>query len=312
MRRRWQIVLFVAVAMVAAACSSTADTTTTTQAPTTTAATATTGAPEPTTTTEAPDECAVDALNLVSPGVLTVATGEPAFPPWVSGADGANFDDPESKTGFEAALVYEIAAEMGFTDDQVVWVRTGFNEAVTAGPKSFDFNIQQYSITETRDEVVDFSDPYYTTQQAVIGLPDSAVIGVTTFADLKDAKLGAEIGSTSLDFIEDVIQPDQQAAVYDSTVDAKSALEAGQLDGIVTDLPTAYFIAAVEIEGAVIAAQFGTTAAEPDQFGMLFAEGNSLVGCVNEALGALSAAGRLTALEQEWLAQAGVIVTINN
>jgi len=289
MRRTWPIALLVVVALVAAACSSTDDTTTT--------------------TVEAMS-CAVEDLELITSGTLTVATGEPAFPPWVSGADGENFDDPASKTGFEAALVYEIAGELGFSDDQVVWVRTGFDEAVAVGPKSFDFNIQQYSITDTRDEVVDFSDPYYTSPQAVIGLPGSSVIGATTMEDLQGAKLGAEIGSTSLDFIEDVIQPTQQAAVYDSTVDAKSALEAGQLDGIVTDLPTAYYIASVEIEGAVIAVQFGASAADPDQFGILFADGNSLVDCVNEALGTLSDAGTLAALEQEWLAQAGGIVTI--
>ena len=289
MRRTWPIALLVVVALVAAACSSTDDTTTT--------------------TVEAMS-CAVEDLELITSGTLTVATGEPAFPPWVSGADGENFDDPASKTGFEAALVYEIAGELGFSDDQVVWVRTGFDEAVAVGPKSFDFNIQQYSITDTRDEVVDFSDPYYTSPQAVIGLPGSSVIGATTMEDLQGAKLGAEIGSTSLDFIEDVIQPTQQAAVYDSTVDAKSALEAGQLDGIVTDLPTAYYIASVEIEGAVIAVQFGASAADPDQFGILFADGNSLVDCVNEALGTLRDAGTLTALEEEWLAQAGGIVTI--
>lgn len=198
---------------------------------------------------------------------------------------------------------------MGFTDDQVVWVRTGFDDAIAVGP-SFDLNIQQYAINATRDEVVDFSDPYYTSPQAVIGLADSAVIGATTMEDLRSSKLGAEIGSTSLDFIEDVIQPTEQAAVYDTTVDAKSALEADQLDGIVTDLPTAYYIAAVEIEGGIIAVQFGASAAEPDQFGMLFAEGNSLVDCVNEALGTLRDAGTLAALEQEWLAQAGGIVTI--
>lgn len=292
MRRTWPIVLLVVMALIAAACSDDADDTSTT-------------APA-----EEAMSCAIDDLELITPATLTVATGEPAFPPWVSGADGENFDDPESKTGFEAALVYEIAAELGFTDDQVVWVRTGFDEAVAVGPKSFDFNIQQYSITDTRDEVVDFSDPYYTAPQAIVVLPGSVVIGATSVDDLKDAKLGAELGSTSLDFIEDVIQPNEQAAVYDSTVDAKSALEAGQLDGIVVDLPTAYFIAAVEIEGAVIAVQFGASAAAPDQFGMLFAEGNSLVACVNEALAALSDAGTLTALEQEWLAQDGGIVTI--
>jgi polar amino acid transport system substrate-binding protein len=289
MQRRWSIVLLVVMAMLAAAC----------------------GTDDATTDEDGTTSCAVDDLNLITAGTLTVATGEPAFPPWVSGADGANFDDPESKTGFEAALVYELAAEMGFTDDQVVWVRTGFDEAVVAGPKTFDFNIQQYSITAARDEVVDFSDPYYTTRQAVVGLPGSAVVGVTSLDDLKDARLGASIGSTSFDFIEDVIQPNTKAAVYDTVADAKAALDADQLDGIVVDLPTAYYIAAVEIEGAVIAAQFGPTAAAPDQYGMLFAEGNSLVACVNTALGALRAAGRLDALEEEWLAQGGGIVTIS-
>jgi polar amino acid transport system substrate-binding protein len=289
MQRRWSIVLLVVMAMLAAAC----------------------GTDDTTTDGDGTTSCAVDDLNLITAGTLTVATGEPAFPPWVSGADGANFDDPESGTGFEAALVYEIAAEMGFTADQVVWVRTGFDEAVVAGPKTFDFNIQQYSFTSARDEVVDFSDPYYTTRQAVVGLPGSAVVGVTSLDDLKDARLGASIGSTSFDFIEDVIQPNTKAAVYDTVADAKAALDADQLDGIVVDLPTAYFIAAVEIEDAIIAAQFGPTAAAPDEYGLLFAEGNSLVGCVNQALGALRAAGRLDALEEEWLAQGGGIVTIS-
>ncbi len=290
MRSRWLIILTLAVALVGTAC----------------------GSDEETGTTAEAMSCAVEDLELVAPGMLTVATGEPAFPPWVSGFDGANFDDPESKTGFEAALVYELAAEMGFSDDEVVWVRTGFDEAVTAGPKSFDFNIQQYAITDVRDEVVDFSDPYYVAHQSVVALPGSLAIGAGSLADLKPLKLGAEIGSTSLDFIEDVIQPDQEAAVYDTTVDAKSALEAGQLDGIVVDLPTAFYIASVEIEGAVIAAQFGTTATAPDEFGMLFAEGNSLVGCVNDALATLRDNGTLAALEEEWLALGGDVVTIDN
>jgi polar amino acid transport system substrate-binding protein len=316
-------VMLIALAMVAAACGGDDagdDTTTTTAAATTTTAadTTTTTAADTTTTTAADttttttvEACTVDQLNLVEPGVLTVATGEPAFPPWVSGIDGENFDDPASKTGFEAAFVYELAAELGFSDDQVVWVRTGFDEAIAPGPKGWDFNIQQYSITETREEVVDFSIPYYETRQALIALADSPVIGATSLADLADAKLGAQIGTTSLDYIEDVIQPNEQAAVYDTNSDAKSALEARQLDGIVVDLPTAYFITAVEITDATIVAQFAAPATEPDRYGLLFAEGNSLVTCVNGAIETLSAAGVLDALEQEWLAQGGGLVTIS-
>lgn len=255
--------------------------------------------------------CAIADLNLITADTLTVATGEPAFPPWVSGPDGANFDDPASGTGFEAALVYALAAEMGFTDDQVTWVRTGFDEAIAPGPKTFDFNLQQYSITEAREEVVDFSDPYYTTAQALVAFPDSAVAGATSLADLKGVNLGAQIGTTSLDFIEDVIDPDNQAAVYDTNVDAKSALDAGQIDGIVVDLPTAYYVTAVEIEGSVIVAEFEAASAAPDEYGLLFADGNSLVGCVNEALDTLRDSGALAALEDEWLVSAGGLVSIS-
>ena len=222
MKRQLGLVLFVALALVAAACgdSDTADTTTTTAttAATTTTTTTTTAATTTSTTqattTTTVDECAIDQLDLVEPGVLTVATGIPVFPPWMGVGDD-NFDVPESKTGFEGALVYDIAAGLGFSDDQVTWVRTDFFEVIAPGPKGFDFNIQQYSISADRDEVVDFSDIYYTTTQALVTLADSEFAGVTTLADLKEAKLGAAIGTTSLDFIEDIIQPDTQPNVYD-------------------------------------------------------------------------------------------------
>jgi len=255
--------------------------------------------------------CAVEDLALVTEGTLTVATGEPAFPPWVGTTAGENFDEPESGTGFESALVYALAEELGFSDDDVEWVRTGFDEAIAPGEKSYDFNLQQYSITEERDEVVDFSDPYYVTKQALVAFPDSSVADATSLADLKDATLGAQIGTTSLDFIEEVIEPDTRASVYDSNVDAKSALEASQIDGIVLDLPTAYFVTAVEIEGSVIVAEFEAEASEPDEFGLLFAEGSPLLPCVNEALATLRDNGTLAALEDEWLVSAGGLVSIS-
>ena len=264
-----------------------------------------------TTTTAAAQSCEVADLYLITPDQLTVATGEPAFPPWVGTPDGENFDVPESGTGFESALVYALADEMGFTHDQVVWVRTGFDEAIAPGPKDFDFNLQQYTISADREQVVDFSDPYYSNAQALVAFPDSVVAGATTFADLRDAKLGVQIGTTSLDYIEQVIQPTTQAAVYDTTVDAKAALEAGQIDGLVVDVATAYYITAVEIEGSVIVAQFATPASAPDEFGLLFADGNPLRSCVNVALGALRAAGTLDALADQWLVDAGGLVVIS-
>ena len=303
-----------ALALVLAACGGDgAEDTTTTAA----AADTTTEAPAATTTTEGAttttgdgDECAVDNLDVVTPGQVTVATGEPVFPPWMGVGDD-NFDVPESGTGFEGALVYELADELDFSDDQVVFVRTGFDEAIAPGPKEWDFNIQQYSITEERDEVVDFSDPYYETRQALVTFPDSEYANATTIADLQDAVLGAAIGTTSLDFIENVIQPDTEPSVYDENVDVEAAMNADQIDGLVVDLPTAYFITAVQVEGSVIAGQFETQAADPDQFGLLFEEGNPLVECVNEALETLREAGTLAELEEEWLTQDGEIPTIS-
>jgi len=255
--------------------------------------------------------CAIEDLELVTAGTLTVATGEPAFPPWVGTTDGENFDVPESKTGFESAVAYEIATRLGFGDDQVTWVRTGFDEAIAPGPKDFDFNVQQYSITDERDEVVDFSEPYYVTQQALVTFADSSLVGATTLADLKGAKLGAQIGTTSLDFIEDVIKPDAEASVYDTNADAKSAMEAGQLDGIVVDLPTAFFITAVEIEGSVVAAAFSAEAAAPDEFGLLFAEGSTLRDCVDSVIEEMREDGTLASLEEQWLTQGSGVTVIS-
>lgn len=252
------------------------------------------------------DSCEIADLTLVTPGVLTVATGEPAFPPYVID------DDPENKQGFEAAVAYAVANEMGFTDDQVTWVRAGFNESIAVGPKTFDFNIQQYSITEEREEVVDFSDPYYETSQALVGYSDSAVVGTTSLADLKGYRLGAQIGTTSLAYIEEVIQPDTPALVFDDNTAAKAALDAQQVDALVFDLPTAYYITAVEMEGSEIIGVLETDDAGADYFGLLMQNESPLRNCVNEALSRLREAGTLDALAEEWMQGAGDIPTIGS
>lgn len=261
--------------------------------------------------TAAPESCAVADLNLVTPGTLTVATGEPAFPPWVGTPDGEFFDDPESGVGFESALVYAIASELGFANEDVVWTRIGFNEAIAPGEKPWDFNIQQYSITDDRKEVVDFSSPYYVTTQALIAYPDSPYASATSIDDLKDAVLGAQIGTTSLDFIENVIKPNTEPNVYDENVDLEAAMNAGQIDALVVDLPTGYFITAAQVEGSIIAGQFEAEAADPDEYGMLFAKGNSLVPCVNTALETLREDGTLQELQDTYLTQDGGIPTIS-
>jgi len=292
-----------------------AETTTTAAADTTTTAAATTTTVAETTTTAASGgiggTCAIENLNLVTAGVLTAGTGDPAFPPWVGTTDGENFDDPTSQTGFEAAVVYHVARTLGFEDDQVEWVRTGFDEVIAPGPKDFDFNIQQYSITDVREEVVDFSDPYYTTTQALVTNVGSSIEGVTSIAELADASLGAQIGTTSLEFIDNVIQPSVQSSVYNSTIDAITALDAEQIDGIVVDLPTAFFITAAQMDNGTIVGQFETPGQAPDNYGMLFAQDNPLVDCVNQALTILRDDGTLAELAGTWLTNSGDIVTIS-
>ncbi len=250
------------------------------------------------------DGAGCDPLPTVADGTLTVATGEPVFPPWMED------DDPTNEMGFESALVYALADELGV--ESVEWVRTGFDEAIALGEKDYDFNIQQYSITAERDEVVDFSTGYYQVEQAIIGPADSPAASAGTIADLKGLRLGAAIGTTSLDYIDNVIEPDNEAAVYDDNVDAKAAFDAGQIDGLVLDLPTAYFITAVEITDASIIGVLPRVGDSPEELGMLFTDGSALVACVDEALQSLRDAGTIEALEDEWLNQGGSIPTLGN
>lgn len=277
-----------------AACGSDDETTTeTTAAPATTAAPETSAAPETTAAAgSAAAECA--AGKTVGDGVLTIATGEPAFPPYVID------DAPESGQGFEAAVALAVARELGFEGDAVAWIRTPFDTVIGPGLKDFDFNLQQYTITEERKKTVSFSDPYYVTNQAVVGLADSAAAGAKSIADLKGVKFGAQASTTSLDFINEVIQPDTEPFVYEDNAGAKAALEAKQIDAIVVDLPTAFYIAAVEIEGASVIGQFPATSG--DEFGLLFDLDNPLVSCVNEALAGLTSDGTLAGIVQTWLA----------
>ena len=233
----------------------------------------------------------------IESGKLTIATGTPAFEPWVVG------DAPESGEGFEAAVAYAVAGELGYTNENVVWVRTGFDEAIQPGAKNFDFNLQQYSITDERKATVSFSDPYYSTNQAVVGFADSPVASATKLSELKELKFGAQSGTTSLDFINNVIQPTNEPFVYDDNAGAKAALEAKQIDAIVVDLPTAFYISAVEIEGSKVIGQFPLSdAVAADNFGLLFDKDNKLVDCVNTALGALKESGKLAEIEKTWLA----------
>ena len=242
--------------------------------------------------------------STITEGTLTIGTGSPAFSPWVEN------DAPESGEGFEAAVGMAIAAELGYEGENVVWVRTTFDEAIAPGEKNFDFNMQQYSITPEREETISFSDPYYSSNQAIVALADSPAEGATTVADLADVKFGAQAGTTSLTFINEIIKPTNEPFVYDDNAGAKAALEAGQIDAIVVDLPTGLYISAVEIEGTSVIGQFpGSAGGLTDDFGAVFTKDNPLVACVNTALATLKESGELAKIEQAWLSDnAGVPV----
>lgn len=241
------------------------------------------------------EENAAGELQTITAGKLTIGTGLPAYYPWVLE------DTPESGEGFESAVAYAVAEELGFAPEDVVWVRTTFEEAIQPGPKSFDFNLQQYSITEERKASVDFSSPYYNTAQTVITIAGSAAEGVTDLAGLKGLIIGAQTGTTSLKAIEDIIQPSAGAQVFNSNDDAKAALANGQVDAIVVDLPTAFYLTAVELEGGIILGQLEGAEAG-DSFGLVLDKDSPLTAAVTAAVDALRDSGRLAEIEKEWLA----------
>ena len=235
-------------------------------------------------------------------GKLALATGDPAYPPYMLD------DDPTSGEGFESAVALAVAKVMGFESDAVSWVRTSFDSAVAGSDTNFDFNLQQFSISEERLELVSFSDPYYTSNQAILGYADGPAKDVTKLSDLKKLKLGGAAGTTSLQFINDVIKPDTPAFEFSSNADAKAALDAGQIEAIISDVPTALYwsVASEEdggVPGALVFGQFPVDAGGAgDQWGLLFVKDSPLVECVNLALADLTSSGALAAITEQWMA----------
>jgi polar amino acid transport system substrate-binding protein len=244
-------------------------------------------------------ECAKDQLDLHEPGMLTVATDKPAYAPWFVD------DNPSNGQGFESAVAYAVADELGFSKDQVRWAVASFNSVIKPGDKDFDFDINQVSISDERQESVDFSSGYYDVAQAVVTIKGSKIAEADTIADLKSAKLGAQVGTTSYETIVDVVQPDEEPAVYDKNDDAKLALANGQIDGLVVDLPTALYLAAAELDDGVVVGQFASSSGTPEQFGLVLDLHSPLTGCVSAAVDSLRTKGTLEELETRWLTEAG-------
>ena len=243
--------------------------------------------------TSASASCAKADLATVTDGKLTIATGEPAYYPWIID------DKPETGNGFEGAVAYAVAKQLGFDAADVVWVRTTFDSAVTPGDKNFDFNLQQFSITADRQKAVDFSSPYYTAPQAIVSYKGSKIDGKTSLADLKGAKLGAAVGTTSLDAISNQIGATPQ--VFNDNAAGVSALKNKQIDGLVVDLPTAFYLSGVEVPKGLIVGQLPSTGAG-DQFGLLLSKGSKLTSCVSKAVDSITADGTLAAITDKWLA----------
>ncbi|MEU2541981.1 ABC transporter substrate-binding protein [Streptomyces iakyrus] len=242
--------------------------------------------------------CEKGALATRTSGRLTIATDEPAYEPWFK--DGK----PANGKGFESAVAYAVADRLGYAKDEVAWQTVPFNKAFAPGEKTFDFDINQVSVSEERKKAVDFSSGYYDVRQAVVALKGSKAAKAKSIADLKGVKLGAQVGTTSLASIDDVVKPEQAAAVYAKNDQAKSALKNGQVDAIVVDLPTAFYITGAEVTDATIVGQFGQQGGTPEQFGLVLDKGSALTSCVSRAVDSLREDGTLAKIEQQWLSDA--------
>ena len=305
---RLRIVTLGAVSLLLAACGpggpTTAPSGPASAAPTQAASVAPVETVEPT-----QDACAPESLATKTPGTLTIGTDNPAFPPYFEGRDGGNSEpwdpewgDPTTGEGFESATAYAIAEQLGFSADEVTWIATRFNRSFAPGPKDFDFFINQVTFNPERAENADLTDGYYFGNQTVVVMQDSEFAGATTLTELQAAELGAQVGTTSLATIEDVIQPTAEAGVYDSTDDAIEAMKNDQIDGIVVDLPTADFITNVQVPRSVIVGQIGEAAgAQPEHFSLVLELDSPLTDCVNAAIAALDADGTLDALASQFL-----------
>jgi len=242
--------------------------------------------------------CTKDKLSTLTAGKFTFGTDQPVYQPWFVD------DDPSNGKGFESAVAYALAAELGYGKDDVIWTRVPFNAAIQPGKKSYDADLNEFSITEERRQAVNFSAPYYDVDQAAIALKSSKAASVKSLADLKKVKIGAQVGTTSFTAAKR-LTPEQEVAVYNTNDDAKAALRAGQIDVLVVDLPTAFFITSAELEDGTILGQIPAGDGKPEQFGIVLDKDSPLTGCVSAAIESLRSNGTLAKIEQEWLSSAG-------
>jgi polar amino acid transport system substrate-binding protein len=248
-------------------------------------------------------DCTPENLETFKDGVLTVGTDSPAYSPYFED------NDPTNGKGFESAVAYEIADQLGFDRSAVEWTVVPFNASYAPGPKKFDFDVNQISITPPREKVVDFSIPYYTAAQAVLVAKDSDLEGITSLDQLQDSTIGVQIGSTSLDAVEQQIDPSTDPRVFDNSNDVVSALKTGQVDAIVVDLPTAIFLRDVEVPGSTVVGQFDAPGG--DEWGALLAKDSPLTECVNFALQNMIDDGTLDEITKQWMSDSASAPELN-
>jgi len=248
------------------------------------------------------DDCTPDQLDTLTSGMLTIATDEPAFPPYFVN------DDPTNGKGFESAVGYAIADQLGFGEDQVEWVVEPFNSSYAPGSKDFDFDLNQISITEKRAEQVDFSSAYYTADQSVVAIGETPIADASSLTDLANAGIGVQIGTTSLDAVTESIEPSSEPQVFDTSNDVVSALENGQVDAIVVDTPTALFLTAVQIPKGEIIGEFAAPGG--DEWGALLEKDSTLTACVSAAIDELESSGELQEIQERWINSGGGVATL--
>jgi polar amino acid transport system substrate-binding protein len=287
MRRAPVLIAALVAALVLAACGSSDDSSSSSSSAQSSAST---------TQASAANTCTKESLQTRTPGTLTIATDKPAFPPYFED------NDPKNGRGFESALAYAIAQKLGYAKTDVKWVTEPFNSSYAPGPKKFDFDVNQISITPARAKRVDFSTPYFTAPQALVALKSSAAANAASLGDVANAKLGVQIGTTSLDAVQQVVKPGSQPKVFNDSNDVVTALKQKQVDAVVVDLPTAFFLTAAQVPSAKIVGQF--SAPGGDQWGALLQKGSPLTKCVSQAIGDLREGGQLQALEQRWMGAA--------
>ena len=244
---------------------------------------------------KSPASCTKDELPLKTAGKLTVATDKPAFEPWFKD------DDPSNGQGFESAVTYAVAGKLGFGKEDVVWTTQSFESSYAPGPKSFDFDINQISVTPARKKAVTFSTGYYDVQQGVVALEGGEYADATSIAELKEARIAVQVGTTALQAVQNQIKPEKNPKIFNTQIDAVNALKNEQVDLLLVDLPTAFYVTAAQIDGSKIVGQLPQSQDSSEYFGLLLQRGNGLVSCLDKAIGELKSSGELAKIQKQWL-----------